>query len=259
MDWLEALILGVIQGITEFIPISSTGHLYLGRKVFGLEEAGLYLDTMLHIGTLIALLVFYKDILFNLIKKPFSRITALLVVGTIPAVIAGLLFSDFFDTLSKTGTTIGWEFLVTGLFLWFADSIKNGAKKIDDLSMYDSFFIGSFQAFAIFPAISRSGMTIVGALIRKMDKEAAAYFSFLLSIPAICGAVILQLREVITGDVPQISFSSMLLATLASTLFGYLAVKFMISFVKKQSLKIFAIYVWILGGLIIVLQQLTII
>jgi undecaprenyl-diphosphatase len=147
---------------------------------------------------------------------------------------------------------------VTGLFLWFADSIKNGAKKIDDLSLFDSFFIGSFQAFAIFPAISRSGMTIVGALIRKMDKEAAAYFSFLLSIPAICGGVIFQLKDVMAGDVPQISLFSMLVATFASASFGYLAVRFMISFVKRQSLKFFAIYVWGLGGLIIVLQQLGI-
>ncbi|WP_299089330.1 undecaprenyl-diphosphate phosphatase [uncultured Metabacillus sp.] len=258
MDWLQAIILGIIQGLTEFIPISSTGHLYLGRKLFGLEEAGLYLDTMLHIGTLIALVVFYKDILINLLKKPFSRPTALLIVGTIPAVIAGVLFSDFFDEISKTGVTIGWEFLLTGIFLWFADSIKNGAKKIDDISLFDSFFIGSFQAFAIFPAISRSGMTIVGALIRKMDKEAAAYFSFLLSIPAICGGVIFQLKDVFSGDVPQISLLSMLVATLASAFFGYLAVKFMISFVKRQSLKIFAVYVWVLGTLIITLQLLGI-
>ncbi|KKI93945.1 UDP pyrophosphate phosphatase [Bacillus sp. SA1-12] len=258
MDWLQAIILGIIQGLTEFIPISSTGHLYLGRKLFGLEEAGLFLDTMLHIGTLIALLVFYKDILMTLLKKPFSRLTALLVVGTIPAVIAGVLFSDFFDEISKTGVTIGWEFLLTGIFLWFADSIKNGAKKLDDLSLFDSFFIGSFQAFAIFPAISRSGMTIVGALIRKMDKEAAAYFSFLLSIPAICGGVIFQLKDVLTGDVPQISFVSMLVATLTSAFFGYLAVRFMISFVKRKSLKIFAVYVWGLGTLIIFLQLLGI-
>lgn len=258
MDWLQAFILGVIQGLTEFIPISSTGHLYLGRKLFGLEEAGLFLDTMLHIGTLIALLVFYKDIVIKLVKKPFSRLTLLLIVGTIPAVIAGVMFSDFFDDISKTGVTIGWEFLVTGVFLWFADSIKNGAKKIDDLSLFDSFFIGSFQAFAIFPAISRSGMTIVGALIRKMDKEAAAYFSFLLSIPAICGGVIFQLKDVASGNVPQISFLSMFIATLASAFFGYIAVRFMISFVKRKSLKIFAIYVWILGGVIIGLQWLRI-
>lgn len=258
MDWLQAIILGIIQGLTEFIPISSTGHLYLGRNFFGLEEAGLFLDTMLHLGTLIALFVFYKDILLKLIKNPFSRIGLLLIVGTIPAVIAGLLFNDYFETISKTGVTIGWEFLVTGLFLWFADSIKNGAKKVEDITFFDSFFIGSFQAIAIFPAISRSGMTIVGALIRKMDKEAAAYFSFLLSIPAICGGVIFQLKDIVSGNVPQISFTSMLVATLASAIFGYIAVKFMISFVKNKSLKLFAIYVWLLGGTILILQQLEI-
>ncbi|PGT82365.1 MULTISPECIES: undecaprenyl-diphosphate phosphatase [Bacillaceae] len=255
MDWLQAIILGIIQGLTEFIPISSTGHLYLGRNFFGLEEAGLFLDTMLHLGTLIALVVFYKDILLKLIKNPFSRITALLVIGTIPAVIAGVLFSDYFDSISKSGVTIGWEFLVTGAFLWFADSIKNGAKKVEDISLFDSFFIGSFQAFAIFPAISRSGMTIVGALMRKMDKEAAAYFSFLLSIPAICGGVIYQLKDMVSGNVPQISLTSMFIATLASAIFGYIAVKFMISFVKNKSLKLFAVYVWILGVVIIALQQ----
>ncbi|WP_026559973.1 undecaprenyl-diphosphate phosphatase [Bacillus sp. J37] len=258
MDWIQAVILGIIQGLTEFIPISSTGHLYLGRNFFGLEEAGLFLDTMLHLGTLIALIVFYKDILIKLIKKPFSRVTALLVIGTIPAVMTGVLFSDYFDGLSKSGVSIGWEFLITGLFLWFADSIKNGSKKVENLSLFDSFFIGSFQALAIFPAISRSGMTIVGALLRKMDKEAAAYFSFLLSIPAICGGVIYQLKDMISGSVPQISLSSMFIATLSSAIFGYIAVRFMIAFVKYRSLKIFAVYVWILGIIIIVLQQLSI-
>ncbi|WP_226530119.1 undecaprenyl-diphosphate phosphatase [Metabacillus niabensis] len=258
MDWIQAVILGIIQGLTEFIPISSTGHLYLGRNFFGLEEAGLFLDTMLHLGTLIALIVFYKEILIKLIKRPFSRITALLVVGTIPAVMTGVLFSDYFDELSKSGVSIGWEFLITGLFLWFADSIKNGSKKVENLSLFDSFFIGSFQALAIFPAISRSGMTIVGALLRKMDKEAAAYFSFLLSIPAICGGIIYQLKDMISGSVPQISLSSMFIATLSSAIFGYIAVRFMIAFVKYRSLKIFAVYVWILGIIIIVLQQLSI-
>lgn len=258
MDWVQAVILGIIQGLTEFIPISSTGHLYLGRHFFGLEEAGLFLDTMLHLGTLIALVIYYKDILMKLVKNPFSRISGLLVAGTIPAVIAGVLFSDYFDSLSKSGASIGWEFLITGLFLWFADSIRNGAKKVDNISLFDSFFIGSFQALAIFPAISRSGMTIVGALLRKMDKEAAAYFSFLLSIPAICGGVIFQLKDMVAGTVPQISLLSMFIATLSSAIFGYIAVKFMITFVKYRSLKIFAVYVWILGLIIIILQQLSI-
>jgi len=163
---LEAFILGIIQGLTEFLPISSTGHLYLGRNLFGLQEAGLLLDTMLHVGTLLAVFVFYKDEFIKIIKTPFSKSTFLLIVGTIPAVIFGLAFKDYIDEISKTGVTIGWEFLLTGLFLWLADSAKNGHKKMEDISYKDAFIIGTFQAVAIMPAISRSGMTIVAALWR---------------------------------------------------------------------------------------------
>ncbi|MCA1031246.1 undecaprenyl-diphosphate phosphatase [Bacillus timonensis] len=258
MDWLEAIILGIIQGLTEFLPISSTGHLYLGRNLFGLNEAGLFLDTMLHIGTFIALVIFYRDIILKVIKNPFSKLTLLLMIGTLPAVAAGLLFSDYFEEISTTGATIGWEFLITGGFLWFADSIKKGSKKLDQITLTDSFVIGSFQALAIFPAISRSGLTIVGALLRKIEKETAAYFSFLLSLPAIFGAILLQSSSLVSGEHSDISLTSLLLATIASGIFGYIAVKFMINFVKTRSLKIFAVYVWVLGGSIIILQTLNI-
>ncbi|KOO46154.1 undecaprenyl-diphosphate phosphatase [Priestia koreensis] len=255
MSWFESLILGIIQGLTEFLPISSTGHLYLGRHLFGLDEAGLFLDTMLHIGTVLAVFVFYKDEFVHMIKKPFSKLTFLLIVGTIPAVVVGLLFKDYFETISKTGVTIGWEFLVTGLFLWFADSIKNGRKKMDDITYTDAFVIGTFQAAAIFPAISRSGLTIVAALIRKLDRETAAYFSFLLSTPAIVGAMILQLSDVMGGKVESISLFSLFVGTLSSALFGYVAVKWMIGYLKNHSLKLFAVYVWGLGGLILFFQM----
>ncbi|UNL83414.1 undecaprenyl-diphosphate phosphatase [Priestia koreensis] len=255
MSWFESLILGIIQGLTEFLPISSTGHLYLGRHLFGLDEAGLFLDTMLHIGTVLAVFVFYKDEFVHMIKKPFSKLTFLLIIGTIPAVVVGLLFKDYFETISKTGVTIGWEFLVTGLFLWFADSIKNGRKKMDDITYTDAFVIGTFQAAAIFPAISRSGLTIVAALIRKLDRETAAYFSFLLSTPAIVGAMILQLSDVVGGKVESISLFSLFVGTLSSALFGYVAVKWMIGYLKKHSLKLFAVYVWGLGGLILFFQM----
>ncbi|MGD6817472.1 undecaprenyl-diphosphate phosphatase [Metabacillus sp. 113a] len=254
MNWLEAAILGLIQGLTEFLPISSTGHLYIFRNLFGLQEAGLFLDTMLHIGTLIALLVFYKDLLWRLIKKPFSRLVWLLAAGTVPAVIAGLLFSSFFDEISKTGVTIGWEFLFTGLFLLFADKMKKGARGLENLTLTDAFWIGSFQALAIFPAISRSGLTIAGALMRGIEKETAAYFSFLLSIPAVFGALLFQLKDLSGYTGPAIGFPAMLLATLSAAFFGYLAVAFMISFVKKHSLRWFAFYVFILGGGILLLQ-----
>lgn len=251
---LEAFILGMIQGLTEFLPISSTGHLYLGRNLFGLQEAGLMLDTMLHLGTLLAVFVFYKEELLNIIKNPFSKLTYLLIVGTIPAVVIGLVFKDFFDEISKTGVTIGWEFLITGLFLWFADSIKNGYKKMDQISYKDALIIGTFQAAAIFPAVSRSGLTIVAALWRKLDRETAAYFSFLLSTPAIAGAVVLQFFDLFSGQGEEITLSALLVGVVSSALFGYVAVRWMVNYLKKHSLKPFAVYVWVLGLIVLFIQ-----
>jgi undecaprenyl-diphosphatase len=251
---IEAFILGTIQGLTEFLPISSTGHLYLGRNLFGLQEAGLLLDTMLHLGTLLAVFVFYKAEFIKIIKNPFSKLTFLLIVGTIPAVVIGLAFKDFFDEISKTGVTIGWEFLITGIFLWVADSTKNGYKGMDDITYKDAFIIGTFQAAAIFPAISRSGLTIVAALWRKLDRGTAAYFSFLLSTPAIAGAVALQSLDLARGQGEEISFSALIVGIAASAIFGYIAVKWMVNFLKKHSLKPFAMYVWALGIVVLIFQ-----
>lgn len=254
MNWLEAFILGIIQGLTEFLPISSTGHLYVGRHLFGLDEAGLFLDTMLHIGTLFAVFIYYKKEFLYLMKNPFSKLSFLLIVGTIPAVIIGLLFKDFFEDISKTGVTIGWEFLLTGFFLYMAGKQRNGRKKMDDITYKDALIIGSFQAFAIFPAISRSGMTIVAALWRKLDRETAAYFSFLLSTPAIVGAIVLQLVDVAQGKAEQISMLPLIVGTISAAFFGYIAVSWMIQYLKHHSLKVFAYYVWALGFLILTLQ-----
>lgn len=255
MDGLQAAILGVIQGLTEFLPISSTGHLYLGRHLFGLDEAGLFLDTMLHLGTLMAVIAVYWDTLVGLARKPFSRLTGLLVVGTIPTVAIGLLFEDFFEEIAKTGVTIGWEFLVTGVILWLADRIKErGRKTLEEISYADAFIIGLFQGAAILPAISRSGMTIAAALFRRIDKATAAYFSFLLSIPAIAGAVLYQGVKLVGGQVEHIPLSSLLVGTAMSAVFGYLAVKWMIAVLQRGSLRGFALYVWALGLIVLIAQ-----
>ncbi|WP_419884186.1 undecaprenyl-diphosphate phosphatase [Peribacillus sp. B-H-3] len=244
----------MIQGLTEFLPISSTGHLYLGRHLFHLDDAGITLDTMLHIGTLLALIAVYKEDLFALVKKPFSKLTLLLIAGTIPAVFAGLLLGDWFDELSKTGVTIGWEFLATGFILWLADSAKEGKKSISQITVKDAILIGSFQAAAIMPALSRSGLTIAAGLLCKLDRATAAYFSFLLSIPAITGGIVLQIKPVLLGQAEYLSFPALLAGTLSSAIFGYIAVVWMINYLKRRSLKVFSIYVWALGGLILILQ-----
>ncbi|RAL27084.1 undecaprenyl-diphosphate phosphatase [Thermoflavimicrobium daqui] len=259
MDWLEAAILGILQGLTEFLPISSTGHLYLGRHFFGLNEAGLFLDTMLHFGTLIAVFSVYRQEIFQILKNPFNKLSLLILVGTIPTVLIGLSFKDYFEAISQTGITIGWEFLMTGVILWIAESIKShGHKSLDQITFRDALFIGTFQGLAIMPALSRSGLTIAAALFCRINKSTAAYFSFLLSIPSIAGAVLLQGLEMISHKAEILPLSSLLIATIFSALFGYMAVKWMISILQKGSLKIFSIYVWILGVLILITQNLII-
>jgi undecaprenyl-diphosphatase len=254
MSKLEAFILGIVQGLTEFLPISSTGHLYIGRLAFGLEDAGLFLDTMLHIGTLIAVLVVYQKELLFMVKNPFSKLSLILIIGTIPAVIVGFLFEDYFDAISKTGSTLGWEFLITGAIMYAADGVKDGHKKLENLNYTDALVIGSFQAAAIFPALSRSGLTIAAGLFRKLDRGTAAYFSFLLSTPAILGGIVLQSKDVFTGHVESVTFTSLAIGTVTAAVFGYFAIVGMINFLKNRSLKLFSYYVWALGLLILFLQ-----
>ncbi|MGE6260341.1 undecaprenyl-diphosphate phosphatase [Heyndrickxia sporothermodurans] len=255
---IQAFILGIIQGLTEFVPISSTGHLYLGRHLFHLDNAGLFLDTMLHVGTLLAVIVVYKNELWKMICRPFSKLTFIMVIGTIPAVIVGLLLKDFFEEISKSGITIGWEFLATGFILWFAEKAKKGSKKLEEIGYLDALIIGSFQAAAIFPALSRSGLTIAAGLFRKLDRETAAYFSFLLSTPAILGGIVLQGKDLFTGQAESVTLIGLLIGTISSAIFGYLAIVGMINFLKRKSLKVFASYVWILGISIIILQTIGI-
>lgn len=253
---LKALILGTVQGLTEFLPVSSTGHLLLGRKFLGLSEAGLFLDTMLHLGTLLAVVAIFWDDIIYMIKRPFSKLTLLIIVGTIPTAIIGLSFQDFFEEISKTGVTVGWEFLITGAILWVADNMKKkGHKKnIDQISFKDTLIIGTLQGAAILPAISRSGLTIAGALFRSIDKQAAARFSFLLSLPAILGAVVLQGTKLVGGQVEAIGLLPLLMGTIAAALSGYVAIKWMLAILQRGSLKIFSIYVWILGIGILIAQ-----
>ena len=252
---IKTAILGLIQGFTEFLPVSSSGHLLVFRKIFGLAEAGLLLDTMLHLGTLVAVIaVFWRDI-WEMIKKPFSHLTLLIVVGTIPTGIIGLLFKDTFENLARSGVTVGWEFLITGLILWFADNLKErGLKDVSRITFKDSLIVGTLQGVAILPAISRSGLTIAGSLFQGIDRKTAAKFSFLLSIPAIMGAVVVQGKDILEGNLEGIGLSSLVVGTLVAAVCGYIAVRWMIKIIQRGSLKGFSIYVWVIGVGILLAQ-----
>ncbi len=257
MNTIQAIILGIIQGLTEFLPISSSGHLVLFQKIFGINEPTLIFDTMVHVGTLAAVItVLWKDI-FSLLKKPFQRLTWLLIAGTIPTGIIGVMFKDSFEALYKSGSTLGFEFLVTGMVILLAERLNSGRKHAEETSYLDAAFIGVMQGAAILPAVSRSGLTISGALMRDLDREFAAKFSFLLSIPAILGAAVFQVKDILDAGVTDIITAPIAAGTIAAAVAGYFSVRFMILLIKKGSMKVFSYYVFALGALVLIDQYIT--
>lgn len=256
MSYIEAIILGIIQGLTEFLPISSSGHLVLVQKLMGIKEAGLLLDTLLHLGTLVAVVVYFWEDIISLLRRPWQRLTWLLFWGTLPTVIIALLFKDLFEELFASGSTLGYEFIATGLVIWLAERFREGYKRLDDMTIFDAIVVGLLQGVAILPAISRSGLTIAGALFVGLKRNAAARYSFLLSIPAILGAVVLQVKDLAETGINQagMEIGPMLAGTLLAAISGYLAVRWMIALIQNRSLKYFSYYTWFLGISIVIAQ-----
>ncbi|KUO77298.1 MAG: UDP pyrophosphate phosphatase [Clostridia bacterium BRH_c25] len=257
MNTIQAIILGLIQGITEFLPISSSGHLVLFQKLFGINEPTLIFDTMVHVGTLAAVVIVLWKEIFSLLKKPFQKLTWLLIAGTIPTGIIGIMFKDFFEAMFKSGSTLGFQFLITGTVILFAERLNSGRKHIHETSYLDAAFIGLMQGVAIMPGVSRAGLTISGALMRNLDREFAAKFSFLLSIPVILGAAVLQVKDILdTGSTSFITLP-IIAGTIAAAVAGYFSVRFMIVLIKKGSMRYFSYYVFSLGALVLIDQYLT--
>jgi undecaprenyl-diphosphatase len=251
---LEHIFLGIVQGLTEFLPISSTGHLVLFRKLFGLQEVGLLFDTMLHFGTMIAVVIVFWPQIKHVIMNPFGKLARLLVVGTIPTAVIGLAFEDYFEEISRTGVTIGWEFLATGVIIWAVESMRRGNRKMDQINYADALIIGTLQGAAILPAISRSGLTIAGSLMRGIDRADAARFSFLLSLPAILGASALQTVKLAKAPMETASLIPLIIGTMFAAIAGYVAIRWMLKIISTGSMKGFAVYVWILGIVILAMQ-----
>ena len=263
MDIMTAIVLGIVQGLTEFLPVSSSGHLVLMQKIFGVKEPGLFFDTMLHIGTLSAVfVVLWKDI-WDILKKIIQPLTLYLIIATIPAVIAALAFKDLIESAFESGQFLGICFLITSALLVTAEQLaKRAADKRsgENMKWIDAVIIGIFQAVAIAPGISRSGATISGALSRKLDRDFAARFSFLLSIPAILGALVLQVKDLIKGKAAVNEISGVLpvvAGTITAAIVGFFAVKFMLKIIKEKKLYGFAIYTAALGLFVLLDQFVT--
>jgi undecaprenyl-diphosphatase len=264
MGWLEAILLGTVQGLTEFLPVSSSGHLVLLQSLFGMEEPDLFFDVSVHVGTLVAVcLFFWTDLrriggtLFSTStwqygdrrqrwkQMPEMRLLGLICVGSIPTVLLGLVFRPLAATLFASVRIVGVMLFITGILLWFTRGVQKKGRGTAELTVWDGLCVGLMQGLAILPGISRSGSTIAVGLFKGLDRETAARYSFLLSIPAIVGAMALQLAETQLKGIP---LGPTLLGTCAAAAVGYGALKTLIGLVKKGELYLFSFYCWLLGG-----------
>ena len=261
MDIINAVILGIVQGLTEFLPVSSSGHLVLLQKVFGIAEPTLFFDTMLHTGTLLAVFVVLRREIWAILRRPVQPFTGLLIIATIPAVVSALLFRKKIEHAFESGQFLGIAFLITTAFLVIAEILSRrartgGLKKADNTGWLDALIIGVLQAVAIIPGVSRSGATISGALYRGLDREFAARFSFLLSIPAILGAVVLQTKDLVKGasvaEAGGIGVAAVIAGTLSAAVVGFFAMRFLLKIIKEKSLFGFAVYTAVLGLLVLI-------
>jgi undecaprenyl-diphosphatase len=233
--------------------------LVLFQKIFGLSEGAMSFDVVLHVGTLIAVVVIYWETLWGLIKKPFQKLTYLLIIATLPTVAAALLFGDAVDALFESGRYLAYGFLFTGIILFITDKLKSEKKSIQDISYLDALAVGVAQCVALPPGVSRSGATITGACAVKIKRADAAQFSFLMSIPAILGSAVLTVIKIAKGDAPldALPLIPTLFGFFAAALSGYLSITFMIKLIKEAKLRYFAYYALTLALLTLVDQNVT--
>ena len=272
MTYFEATILGLVQGLAEFLPISSSGHLALLQNWFGIDETKVLLFTvLLHVGTLISVFIMYWKDIWELIielgltikdlctgkglkmeERPVRKLGVMIIVATIPTAIIGLLFNDFFDSLYTSVIPIGIGLIITGFLLVLAERKGESSRGIKEMNLRNAIFVGTVQGIAICPGISRSGSTLFGSLICNLDRKFAVKFEFLISIPSILGSAILEAPAAIEAGISLSQLGPVLWGMLVAAVSGVVAIKSMIKIVSDKKLSIFSYYVWILGLAVVI-------
>ena len=236
---IEILILSIVQGVSEFLPISSSAHLILVSNLYNLKNSSLLIDISLHLGSLLAIVFYFRKDLFNL--KENKKLLQLILIGSIPLIIFGYLLhtTEVIDLLRNI-KVIAWTTLFFGIILFFSDQRKVNKNISNDLNFKDIIFIGTFQMLALIPGVSRAGITITAARFLKFNRFDSGKISFLLSIPALAGASFLGLKDAFSQS---IQFSYLIIAaTGLSFIFSYLTVKFFLIYINRFSLNVFVIY-----------------
>lgn len=272
MSLIQSIILGLIQGLTEFLPVSSSGHLIFIPKLFGWAEQGIDFDLIVHLGTLMALVIYFRKKLWQIFLaffglqnkmnedsrlkiKDYRKLGWLIILATIPAGVAGLLFNDKIDSLyANSAKVIGLSFIVWGVVLYFADLYSQKHSSIlilEKINWKNSLFIGFMQAIALIPGTSRSGITMTAGMFSKFSKKVAAEFSFLISVPIIALAGLSGLRHLAKTGFTHVGLMPLIVGFLVSFLSGLVAVWFLLKIIQKWSFKPFVIYRIIVGLIIL--------
>ena len=266
---LQALVMGIVQGLTEFLPVSSSGHLIIVPFLFGWDDAfitSLAFSVMLHIGTLAALLVFFRDDWFRLVPAGLAtvrdrsfhgdsdrRLAWLLVAATIPAALVGLLLDDLIETAFRSIGLVALTLVVGAAILWLADRWGSKTRGVGDVTFPIAFGIGAAQALALVPGISRSGISISAGLFAGLDREAAARFAFLMATPVTAGAALFEARKLITGEAGvEVAIAPLVVGMVAAFVSGMLAIGFLLRYLRTRSLDVFVWYRIVLAAVVLV-------
>jgi len=263
MDIFSSIILGIVQGLTEFLPISSSGHLIIARDLLGLElQNSLAFDAVLQLATTLAVLVyFWKDlwgIFFTfcrwvsgkMVERKEKVMLLAVILGTIPAVILGLLLEDAMETIFRSTNLVAVTLVLGALVMWLAEKF---AKQTEEISTNKGFWIGCFQALALIPGMSRSGMTISGGLFLGLSREMATRFAFIMAFPILFGSGMKKLLDLGVGGLSGSAGLSLFTGSITSFVVGLLAISFLIKFLKKNTLRAFVIYRIVLAILILII------
>ncbi|MFN8146954.1 MAG: undecaprenyl-diphosphate phosphatase [Candidatus Nanopelagicales bacterium] len=264
MNYVEAVVLGIVQGLTEFLPISSTAHLRVVPQIFGWPDPGAAFTAVIQLGTMAAVLLFFWRDLVRIavawVRSLFTpslrggldaRMGWYIILGTVPIAVFGLLFKDQIETGARDLRIIGWVLILFGVILWLVDRVAPQTKDVEDLSLRDGLLFGLAQSFALIPGVSRSGSTITAGRALSYSREAAARFSFLLSIPAVVLSGLFEARKL--GDAGGPQWGPTIVATLVAFVVGYAAIAWLLRWLASHSMLVFAVYRVVVGVLILAL------
>lgn len=243
MNTVDTIILGIVQGLTEFLPVSSSGHLVILQHIFkDFKQVGISFDVLIHLATLVSVLIYFNKKIKEIIFTKNIKYILLIIIATIPAGIIGVLFKDKIESVFTNVKLVSFSLIFTGIILFISDKIKYTNKSEKDITFLDAIIIGIFQAISIVPGVSRSGSTITSAIFRGINRETATQFSFILSIPAILGAVILSIDDF--QKIKTTEYIPYLSGFIAAFITGLISLKLLTLIIKSKNLKYFAFYCW---------------